>query len=91
MQEVIAGLTTPRVSQLSMPEFEAYERQGLSTGYRRQSSAAVSRQQVDRRVARRSATEKRVAAMLAGTSRKPDEIVGHMQPTEFRVRLRIYG
>src|SRR2546430_15052929 len=30
-------------------------------------------------------TEKRVAAMLAGTSRKPDEIVGRMQPTEFRV------
>src|SRR6201985_2800852 len=30
-------------------------------------------------------TEKRVKAMLAGTSRKPDEIVGRMQPTEFRV------
>ena len=30
-------------------------------------------------------TEKRVAAMLAATSRKPDEIVGHMQPAEFRV------
>ena len=30
-------------------------------------------------------TEKRVAAMLAHTSRKPDEIVGRMQPTEFRV------
>jgi hypothetical protein len=30
-------------------------------------------------------TEKRVAAMLAHTSRKPDEIVGQMQPVEFRV------
>src|SRR5258707_7148904 len=30
-------------------------------------------------------TEKRVAAMLAHTSRKPDEIVGRMQATEFRV------
>ena len=30
-------------------------------------------------------TEKRVAAMLAATSRKPDEIVGRMQPVEFRV------
>src|SRR3954465_2839722 len=30
-------------------------------------------------------TEKRVATMLAATSRKPDEIVGHMQATEFRV------
>jgi hypothetical protein len=29
-------------------------------------------------------TEKRVDAMLAATSRKPDEVVGHMQPTEFR-------
>src|SRR5207237_9404816 len=29
-------------------------------------------------------TEKRVAAMLAATSRKPDEIVGRMQATEFR-------
>src|SRR6266566_9596631 len=29
-------------------------------------------------------TEKRVAEMLAATSRKPDEVVGHMQPTEFR-------
>jgi hypothetical protein len=29
-------------------------------------------------------TEKRVAAMLAATSRKPDEVVGRMQPTEFR-------
>src|SRR6058998_1445068 len=30
-------------------------------------------------------TEKRVAAMLAATSRKPDEVVGRMQATEFRV------
>src|SRR5215469_10693895 len=30
-------------------------------------------------------TEKRVAEMLAHTSHAPDEIVGHMQPTEFRV------
>src|SRR5437870_525935 len=29
-------------------------------------------------------TEQRVAAMLAHTSRKPDEVVGRMQPTEFR-------
>ena len=29
-------------------------------------------------------TEQRVAAMLAATSRKPDEIVGRMQMTEFR-------
>src|SRR3954464_14123622 len=29
-------------------------------------------------------TEQRVAAMLAATSRKPDEIVGRMQATEFR-------
>src|ERR1043166_5824761 len=30
-------------------------------------------------------TEKRVKAMLAGTSRKPAEIVGPMQPTALRV------
>src|SRR5437870_1045373 len=30
-------------------------------------------------------TEKRVAAMLAHTSRRPDEIVGRMRATEFRV------
>jgi hypothetical protein len=30
-------------------------------------------------------TEKRVAEMLGATSRKPDEIVGKMQPVEFRV------
>src|SRR5215813_5984769 len=30
-------------------------------------------------------TEKRVAEMLAHTSRKPDEVVGRMAPTEFRV------
>jgi hypothetical protein len=29
-------------------------------------------------------TEKRVAEMLAHTSRKPDEVVGQMRPTEFR-------
>ena len=29
-------------------------------------------------------TEERVAAMLAGTSRKPDEVVGRMRPTAFR-------
>src|SRR5947199_9471083 len=29
-------------------------------------------------------TERRVAAMLAHTNRKPDEVVGRMQPTEFR-------
>src|SRR5262245_9230658 len=31
-------------------------------------------------------TEQRVKEMLAHTSRKPDEVVGHMQPTEFRGR-----
>ena len=29
-------------------------------------------------------TEERVAEMLAGTSHKPDEVVGHMRPTHFR-------
>jgi hypothetical protein len=29
-------------------------------------------------------TEERVAAMLAGTRRKPDEVVGRMRPTHFR-------
>ena len=29
-------------------------------------------------------TEERVAAMLKGTHRKPDEVVGRMRPTEFR-------
>src|SRR5262249_16780944 len=29
-------------------------------------------------------TEERVAAMLAGTHRKPDEVVGRMRPTHFR-------
>ena len=29
-------------------------------------------------------TEERVQAMLKGTSRKPDEVVGHMRPTHFR-------
>jgi hypothetical protein len=29
-------------------------------------------------------TEERVAAMLKGTKRKPDEVVGRMRPTEFR-------
>ena len=29
-------------------------------------------------------TEERVAAMLAGTTRKPDEVVGRMRPTHFR-------
>ena len=29
-------------------------------------------------------TEERVAAMLAHTKRKPDEVVGHMRPTHFR-------
>ena len=29
-------------------------------------------------------TEARVAAMLAATRRKPDEVVGHMRPTHFR-------
>jgi hypothetical protein len=29
-------------------------------------------------------TEERVAEMLAHTSRRPDEIVGHMRPTQFR-------
>src|SRR5207248_6562561 len=29
-------------------------------------------------------TEARVAAMLAATTRKPDEVVGHMRPTHFR-------
>jgi hypothetical protein len=29
-------------------------------------------------------TESRVAAMLAATHRKPDEVVGHMRPTHFR-------
>ena len=36
-------------------------------------------------------TEKRVAAMLAHTSRKPDEVVGRMQPTANFAGLGIHG
>ncbi len=85
MQEVIEGLTGPLAAEdrervtferstprLVEPDTEEHlQRLFLENGWTDQLPIVLP-------------TEERVAAMLARTSRRPDEVVGHMRPTAFR-------
>src|SRR5918911_1477876 len=85
MQEVVEGLTRPfSEAELAPASYErstprcvepaseeALHRLFLDNGWTDQLPIILP-------------TEERVAAMLAATSRKPDEVVGHMRPTHFR-------
>jgi hypothetical protein len=85
MQEVVEGLTRP---------FAADEQAGLEFD---RSTPRLCEPDTEERLHARFLeshwtdclpivlpTEARVAAMLAGTRRKPDEVVGRMRPTHFR-------
>ena len=92
MQEVIEGLT-------SRADRRSSEGNHSSSAPRRAWSSRDTEDNLQRQFLENNwtdglpivlPTEKRVAEMLAHTSRKPDEIVGHMPPTEFRVGLGIH-
>src|SRR5881409_3755130 len=73
MQEVIEGLTTP------------FDGQGVGTiEYDRSTPRLVEESRWTDYLPIVLPTEERVAAMLAATRRKPDEVVGRMRPTHFR-------
>jgi hypothetical protein len=85
MQEVIEGLTRPFDAQdLEKVVYERTTPQLVESG----SEEDLQRLFLDNNWTDKLPiilpTEERVAAMLAHTSHKPDEVVGHMRPTQFR-------
>jgi hypothetical protein len=83
MQEVIEGLTTSR-DGASMVEYDRSTPRTVEA----ESEEAMQRLFLERHWTDQLPivlpTEARVAAMLAGTTRKPDEVVGRMRSTHFR-------
>src|ERR1051326_1997348 len=85
MQEVIEGLTRPFAAEAV--EKVTYER---TTPRRVEPASERDLQRLFRdnnwtdKLPIILPTEERVAEMLAHTSHKPDEVVGHMRPTQFR-------
>ena len=86
MQEIVEGLTAP------LPEVAAKER-GAPAVSRNRLLSPGTEDSLQQRFLEENWTDKlpivlpteaRIADMLAGTSRKPDEIVGEMQPTKNR-------
>ena len=86
MQEIIAGLTTT-LTRPSLSRLSAFERTTPRL-VEPDTEESLQQQFLDNNWTDKLPivlpTEKRVAAMLAHTSRKPDEVVGRMQATEFR-------
>lgn len=85
MQEVIEGLTRPLDAQdLEKVAYERTTPRLVDSG----SEAELQRLFMDNNWTDKLPiilpTEERVAEMLAHTSHKPDEVVGHMRPTQFR-------
>src|SRR6266545_5120635 len=85
MQEVIDGLTRPiDASELGPVEFDRSSPRLLVPD----SEESLHRLFLDSdwtdKLPIVLPTEARVALMLAGTRRRPDEVVGHMRPTHFR-------
>jgi hypothetical protein len=85
MQEVIEGLTRPFDAQdLEKVVYERTTPRLVDPG----SEADLQRLFLDHNWTDKLPivlpTEERVAEMLAHTSHKPDEVVGHMRPTQFR-------
>ena len=88
MREVIEGLTRGLAAEAS---WRTAPHPAGSAGYRRQPAPAVSQNNWTDKHADLLPTEATVAAMLAGTSHKPDEVVGKLQMTANRGQWEVTG
>ena len=85
MQEVIEGLTTPLTDEdLKQATFERSTPRLVEPDTEENLHRLFLENSWTDKLPIILPTEERVAAMLACTSRKPEEIVGHMRPTAFR-------
>src|ERR1700730_16157072 len=85
MQEVIDGLTRPiDASELGPLEFDRSSPRLLVPDSEENLHRLFLDSDWTDKLPIVLPTESRVAAMLAATHRKPDEVVGHMRPTHFR-------
>ncbi len=85
MREVIEGLTRPLTPQeLTEGSFERSTPRLVDPGTEDELRALFEANAWTDYLPIVLPTEERVAAMLKGTSRRPDEVVGHLRPTAFR-------
>ncbi|TME99189.1 MAG: hypothetical protein E6I52_16460 [Chloroflexi bacterium] len=85
MQEVIEGLTRPFDAQdLEKVVYERTTPRMVDAGTEDELQQVFLENNWTDKLPIVLPTEKRVAEMLAHTSHKPDEVVGHMRPTQFR-------
>ena len=85
MQEIIEGLTQPfGEGELAAAEFERTTPRLVDSGSEEDLQVFFRENRWTDQLPIVLPTEERVARMLKGTHRKPDEIVGHMRPTDFR-------
>lgn len=85
MQEVIEGLTAPfGREELKETTFERSTPRSVEPASEEELNRLFHENHWTDQLPIILPTEDRVAAMLARTSRKPDEVVGHMRPTDFR-------
>src|SRR5919198_3130990 len=85
MQEVIEGLTRPFDAQdLEKVVYERTTPRAAGTGTESELQHLFLDNNWTDTLPIILPTEERVAEMLAHTSHKPDEVVGHMRPTQFR-------
>ncbi len=85
MQEVIEGLTAPfGAEELEETTFERSTPRLVEPGSEEDLHRLFHDNHWTDQLPIILPTEERVAAMLAHTSHKPDEVVGHMRPTQFR-------
>jgi len=85
MQEVIEGLTRPFDAQdLEKVVYERTTPRMVDPGNEEDLRRLFLENNWTDKLPIILPTEERVAAMLAHTSHKPDEVVGHMRPTQFR-------
>jgi len=85
IQEVIEGLTGPLTEEdLTGVSFERNTPRLLEPATEAELHERFERERWTDFMPIVLPTEERVAAMLAGTSRKPDEIVGRLRPTNYR-------
>jgi hypothetical protein len=85
MQEVIEGLTRPFDAQdLEKVVYERTTPRMVEPGTEEELQRVFLENNWTDKLPIVLPTEERVAEMLAHTSHKPDEVVGHMRPTQFR-------
>ncbi|TME36041.1 MAG: hypothetical protein E6I75_10345, partial [Chloroflexi bacterium] len=85
MQEVIEGLTRPFDAQdLEKVVYERTTPRMVDAGTEDELQQVFLENNWTDKLPIVLPTEQRVAEMLAHTSHKPDEVVGHMRPTQFR-------